>query len=56
MAAEVWENVEGKQVLNEFTGWGNAVSRLHTIWVDGGLMVDTLCSRSQFAVGLSRSH
>jgi len=28
---------------NEFTG-GNAVSRLHTIWVDGGLMVNPLCS------------
>lgn len=36
MAASVGERVGGKQVLQRVYRMGNAVSRLHTIWVDGG--------------------
>jgi len=36
MAASVSERSGGKQVLKRVHGMGNAVSRLHTIWTDGG--------------------
>ena len=35
-AASVPERQGGKQVLNQVKQIGNSVSRLHTIWVDGG--------------------
>lgn len=35
-AASVGDRVGGKQVLTKVKQMGTAVSRLHTIWVDGG--------------------
>ena len=35
-AANVPEREGGKQVLAKVKQMGNAVSRLHTVWVDGG--------------------
>jgi transposase len=35
-AANVGERVGGKRVLKRVKQMGNSVSRLHTIWVDGG--------------------
>lgn len=35
-AASVSEREGGKQVLKQVNQMGEAVSRLHTIWVDGG--------------------
>lgn len=35
-AASVGERTGGKQVLQKVNQMGHAVSRLHTIWVDGG--------------------
>ena len=36
MAASVGEREGGKQVLQRVQRMGSAVSRLHTVWVDGG--------------------
>ncbi|MBW4443533.1 MAG: IS5 family transposase [Plectolyngbya sp. WJT66-NPBG17] len=42
MAASVPEREGGRQVLQRVHRMGNAVSRLHTIWVDGGFDGDPL--------------